>query len=186
MPRRGEHHAVRVAQPAAIPAASTKTGRQAVPGLRLGVRVVQSQHRDMMRNYRVDPQMFTCSLLAAQLADEWVRYAQVAALADGSRYAVAIRSFAAFTGRWCQSAGADPAAARLDGGPVDLAEVIRDWQTALRQQHSPRSQQPYQSAVALFTLIGQRAARDPGVDRAAAGAGRGAADVRQGRGDAAG
>ena len=26
------------------------------------------------------------------------------------------------------------------------------------------SQQPYQSAVALFTLIGQRAARDPGVN----------------------
>jgi hypothetical protein len=163
MPRRGEHHAVRAAQSAAIPAAGTDTGEQAVPGLPAGIRAVQSQHRDTVRTYRVDPQMFACSLLAAQLADEWVRYARVAALADGSRYAITIRGFAAFTDRWCRSAGADPGAARLDGGPVDLTGIIRDWETALRQQHGPRSQQPYQSAVALFALIGQRAARDPGV-----------------------
>ncbi len=164
MPRRGEHHAVRAARPAAIPAAGTDTGEQAAPGPPTGIRAVRSQHRDTVRTYRVDPQMFACSLLAAQLADEWVRYARVAALADGSRYAITIRGFAAFTDRWCRSAGADPGAARLDGGPVDLTGIIRDWETALRQQHGPRSQQPYQSAVALFTLIGQRAARDPGVD----------------------
>jgi hypothetical protein len=164
MPRRGEHHAVRAAQPAAVPAAGTETGGQAAPGPRIGVRAVQSQHRDTVRTYRVDPQMFTCSLLAAQLADERVRYARVTALADGSRYAVTIRSFAGFTDRWCRSAGADPAAARLDGGPVDLAEVIRGWEVALRQKHGPRSQRSYQSTVALFTLISQRAAWDPGVD----------------------
>ncbi|HEY5990644.1 MAG TPA: hypothetical protein VIV12_30260 [Streptosporangiaceae bacterium] len=164
MPRRGVHHAARAARPAAIPAADTKTGVRAEPGQRIGVRVVQSRNRDTVRSYRVDPQAFACPVLAAQLADEWVSYARVTALADGSRYAVAIRSFAAFTERWCQSAGADPAAARLDGGPVDLAGIIRDWEVALRQEYGPRSQQPYQSAVALFTLIGQRAARDPGVD----------------------
>jgi hypothetical protein len=162
MPRRGEHHAVRAARPDAVPVA--ETGALAEPGARIGVRVVQSRHRDAVRTYRVDPQAFACSLLAAQLADEWVRYARVTALADGSRYAVAIRGFAGFTDRWCRTAGADPAAARLDGGPVDLAEIIRGWETALRQQHGPRSQQPYQSVVVLFTLIGQRAARDAGVD----------------------
>ena len=164
MPRRGEHHAVRAAWPAAVPGAGIEAGGLAEPDARIGVRVVQSRHRDTVRSYRVDPQAFTCSLLTAQLADEWVRYARVTTLADGSRYAVAVRSFAAFTDRWCQAAGADPAAARLDGGPVDLTGIIRDWETALRQQHGPRSQQPYQSAVALFTLVGQRAARDPGVD----------------------
>ena len=162
MPRRGEHHAVRAPRPDAVPVA--ETGALAEPGARIGVRVVQSRHRDAVRTYRVDPQAFACSLLAAQLADEWVRYARVTALADGSRYAVAIRGFAGFTDRWCRTAGADPAAARLDGGPVDLAEIIRGWETALRQQHGPRSQQPYQSVVVLFTLIGQRAARDAGVD----------------------
>jgi hypothetical protein len=159
MPRRGEHHAVRAAQPAA----GIEAGGPAEPDERIGVRVVQSRHRDTVRAHRIDPQAFDCPVLAAQLADEWVRYARVTALADGSRYAVTIRSFAGFTGRWCRAAGADPGAARLDGGPVDLAEVIRDWEVALRQEHGPRSQQPYQCAVALFTLIGQRAARDPGV-----------------------
>ncbi|MGH3159373.1 MAG: hypothetical protein ACRDNF_22755, partial [Streptosporangiaceae bacterium] len=165
MPRRGEHHAARASGPAAVvPGAAGQAGGLAEPGARIGVRAVQSRHRDTVRTYRVDPQAFTCSLLAAQLADEWVRYARVTSLADGSRYAITIRSFAGFAGQWCQSAGADPAAARLDGGPIDLTGIIRDWQTAVRQEHSPRSQQPYQSAVALFTLIGQRAARDPGVD----------------------
>ncbi|HUY45154.1 MAG TPA: hypothetical protein VMV92_05460 [Streptosporangiaceae bacterium] len=164
MPRRGEHHAVRAARPAAVTAASTESGGQAEPALRIGVRVVQSRHRDTVRGHRVDPQVFACPVLAAQLADEWVSYARATALADGSRYAVAIRSFASFTGRWCSAAGADPGAARLDGGPIDLAVVIRDWEVALRQEHGSRSEQPYQSTVALFTLIGQRAARDPGVD----------------------
>src|SRR5260370_9063977 len=162
MPRRGEHHAVRAARRDMVRVA--ESGALAEPGARIGARVVQSRHRDTVRPYRVDPQAFACSLLAAQLADEWVRYARVSALADGSRYAVAIRGFAGFTDRWCRTAGADPSAARLDGGPVDLAGVIRDWETALRQQHGPRSQQPYQSVVVLFPLIGQRAARDAGVD----------------------
>jgi integrase len=165
MPRRGEHHAARAVRPAtAAPDAAGETAGLAGPGARVGVRAVQSRHRDTVRTYRIDPQAFSCSLRAGQLADEWVRYARVTALADGSRYAVTIRSFAAFAGRWCLSAGADPGAARLDGGPVDLTAVIRDWQVALRQEHDPRSEQPYQSTVALFTLIGQRAARDPGVD----------------------
>jgi hypothetical protein len=164
MPRRGEHHAVRPARPAAVLGRAAEPGGLAEPDARVGVRVVQSRHRDTVRSYRVDPQAFTCSLLAAQLADEWIRYARAAALADGSRYAVTIRGFAAFTDRWCQAAGADPAAARLDGGPIDLTGIIRDWETALRQEHGPRSQQPYQGVVALFTLIGLRAARDPGVD----------------------
>lgn len=163
MPRRGEHHAVRAAQPAAVPGAGIEAGGLAEPDERIGVRVVQSRLRDIVRSYRVDPQAFACPVLAAQLADEWVSYARATALADGSRYAAAIRSFAGFADRWCLAAGADPDAARLDGGPVDLAEVIRDWQAALRQEHGPRSQQPYQSTVALFTLIGQRAARDTGV-----------------------
>ena len=163
MPRRGEHHAVRPARPAAVPGAGTEAGGPAEPDERTGVRVVQSRHRDTVRSHRIDPQAFDCPVLAAQLADEWVRYARATALADGSRYAVTIRSFAGFTGRWCRAAGADPGAARLDGGPVDLAEVISDWEVAQRQEHGPRSQQPYQCAVALFTLIGQRAARDPGV-----------------------
>ena len=163
MPRRGEHHAVRAAKPAAVTAAGTQPGGQPEPDLRIGVRVVQSRIRDTVRSYRVDPQAYACPALAAQLADEWVRYARAAALADGSRYAATIRSFTSFTGRWCRAAGADPGAARLDGGPVDLVEVIGDWEVAQRQEHGPRSQQPYQSAVALFTLIGQRAARDPGV-----------------------
>ena len=164
MPRRGEHHAVRAARPAAVTAAATEPGGQPERDLRIGVRVVQSRIRDTVRSYRVDPQAYACPVLAAQLADEWVSYARATALADGSRYAAVIRSFAGFTGQWCRAAGADPGAARLDGGPVDLAEVIRDWEVALRQEHGPRSQQPYQSAVALFTLIGQRAARDPGVN----------------------
>lgn len=98
MPRRGEHHAVRAARPAAATAASTEPGGQPEPDLRTGVRVVQSRIRDTVRSYRVDPQAYACPVLAAQLADEWVRYARAIALADGSRYAAAIRNFASFTG----------------------------------------------------------------------------------------
>jgi integrase len=165
MPRRGEHHAARAARPATgVPGTAGETAGPPEPDARVGVRAVQSRHRDTVRTYRIDPQAFACPLLAGQLADEWVRYARVTALADGARYATAIRSFAAFAGQWCLPAGADPGAARLDGGPVDLTAIIRDWQTALRQEHDPRSEQPYQNTVALFTLIGLRAARDPDVD----------------------
>ena len=87
MPRRGEHHAVRAAKPAAVTAAGTQPGGQPEPDLRIGVRVVQSRIRDTVASYRVDPQAYACPALAAQLADEWVRYARAAALADGSRYA---------------------------------------------------------------------------------------------------
>ncbi|MFD3804780.1 hypothetical protein ACFWTC_14370 [Streptomyces sp. NPDC058619] len=103
-------------------------------------------------------------MLAAQLADEWLKITRVTSLAGGGdTYAGAARSFAEFTDRHLTELGQDPAQARLDGHAVDLVEVLYEWEGFLRQKHGLQSKQPYNKARSLLALIGQRAATDPGV-----------------------
>ncbi|MFJ5819843.1 hypothetical protein ACIQGT_39050 [Streptomyces sp. NPDC093108] len=120
-----------------------------------------SERRGHATRHSVDPASFRCSVLAAQLADEAVEYVRKMALANsGCGYLMAVRKFAAFTDA---RLGTAAASARLDGGTVDLPEVIHEWETALRQEYELRSKAPGRQVGALLTLIAQRADRDQAV-----------------------
>jgi hypothetical protein len=185
MPRRGEHHAVRAAWPEAVTTAGTEPGGQPERDLRIGVRVVQSRIRDTVRSYRVDPQMFACSLLAAQLADEWVRYA-----GDCAGRCVTLRSrdpqFRRFhrtvvpcggSGSGCGPAG------RRRRRPGRGHPRLGDRAAPAARPAFPAALPERCRAVHADRAAG---GAGPGSGGAAAGQGGGTADVRQGRHDAAG
>ncbi|WP_328876780.1 hypothetical protein [Streptomyces sp. NBC_00311] len=115
----------------------------------------------------VNPGMYKCGILAAQLADEWLTYTRSMARADGGGdMAQAVRSFAKFVDKHLPMLGVDPADARLDGYAVDLVEVIRVWEEDLRQHHGLRSNSPYVKTNCLLTLIEQRSLKDPSMPEA--------------------
>lgn len=73
MPRRGQ----RTAHPAAV-------ARRVRPAetSRIGVRRIVVERRGGERTWHIDPGVFACSLLAAQLADEWVLCAEATGIRD--------------------------------------------------------------------------------------------------------
>ncbi|MFE0650199.1 hypothetical protein ACFVZH_16600 [Streptomyces sp. NPDC059534] len=113
--------------------------------------------------HRVDPRAYRCSTLAAQLADAWIDYHRAAALTSSDDYAGAVRSLAEFADRHLAAQGLDPAAARLDGGDIDLVEVIYEWEESLQGEYAASSTRPNVLAGRLLTLISHRATRDPDV-----------------------
>ncbi|MGW0557298.1 hypothetical protein ACWDZ6_24490 [Streptomyces sp. NPDC002926] len=151
MPRRGQ----RTAHPAAI----ARTVRPAETS-RIGVRRLMVERRGAERTWHIDPAVFACSLLAAQLADEWVLYAEATGIRDPGKQATAVRRFAAFTDAWAARRGVDAGLVRLDGGLVELTEVLFDWEHALQAQFPPPSKAPYSAVGWILALIAQRAARD--------------------------
>ncbi|MBT2545302.1 hypothetical protein J7E99_32545 [Streptomyces sp. ISL-44] len=130
----------------------------------VGVRVFLEERRGHTTRHSIDPSVYQCTALAAQLADEWLKMTRFMGLRDGgSDYSSAVRSFAKFTDRHLSERGLTPADARLDGHIVDLVEVLYAWEGDLRQTYGLRSKQPYRRTRALLALIGQRAAARPGV-----------------------
>lgn len=98
-------------------------------------------------------------MLAAQLADEWVDYARIAALRDACSLAVAIRSFVRYAGSRASLEHDDPRGMRLDSHAVDLARMIDGWERAMKAQYPATSQQPYWNVTRLLRLIQHRAAK---------------------------
>src|ERR1700728_3400209 len=91
MPRRGEHVRQQEPQPA-LPHDAPADDIQHV-----GTRVLTSQRHGQLRTIHIYPGGYACAALAAQLADELIAYARVAALRDPDGLAVAVRSFLQFT-----------------------------------------------------------------------------------------
>lgn len=151
MPRRGERRSRQRPAAAVVPPAP--------PG-RIGVRELVYVYRHQRMAHRIDPAEFGCSLLAGQLADAWLDYHRKAGLAASGNYVAAIRSFLTFAGTHLVAIGLDPDEARLDGGPIDLAEVIYQWEEDLVTRYEPTSNQPNVLAGLLLTLVEHRAVRD--------------------------
>ncbi|MEU6609996.1 hypothetical protein ABZ922_33945 [Streptomyces shenzhenensis] len=151
MPRRGERKSRSRPTIAAKPPAP--------PG-RIAVRELVYVYRHQRMAHRIDPAEFQCSLLAGQLADAWLDYHHKAGLTSSNNYVAAIRSFLEFADAHLAAAGHDPGEARLDGGPIDLAEVIYQWEEDLLPRYKPTSNRPNVLAGALLILVGHRAVRD--------------------------
>ncbi|QUW85600.1 hypothetical protein SMIR_41880 (plasmid) [Streptomyces mirabilis] len=159
MPRRGERKPrVRSTAPKPMPTQEPD---------HIGIRTLTRTRRGAKASHMVDPAKYRCSALAAQLADEWIRYARAMARIDGGAdMAGAVRGFARFVDKHLPTLGMDPAGARLDGCGVDLVEVIHAWEEDLRQHHGLRSNSPYAKTNYLLTLIEQRSLRDASMPEA--------------------
>ncbi|MEV5140708.1 hypothetical protein AB0K71_22220 [Streptomyces syringium] len=96
-------------------------------------------------------------MLAAQLADEWVKIIRALAIADGGpNYGGAVRKFAAFMDEYAPTLGLDPADARLESDVIDLVAATYAWEDALRRDF-PHSKHAKNLVRALLALIDQRA-----------------------------
>ncbi|MGW9025385.1 hypothetical protein ACWGQ5_14360 [Streptomyces sp. NPDC055722] len=127
----------------------------------VGIRTLTWRRRGSEARHTVNPAKYQCSILAAQLADEWITYTRSMARSDGGAgLSQAVRSFSKFVDKHLPPLGMDPADARLDGHKVDLVEVIQSWEEDLRQHHGLHSNSPYAKTNDLLTLIEQRALKD--------------------------
>lgn len=147
MPRRGQS---RRALPDAGPDDSGVAGR-------IGVRLVRcSSATKRNLTCRVDPAEFACSQLAAELADEWVEYAQAAGHAAGTvaDYRQAINDL-------CRSVdaqlGKEAGAASLARSSPDLARMIARWERTLPSGFREGSMRPAILSGAVRTLLRRRA-----------------------------
>ncbi|MFF6829858.1 hypothetical protein [Streptomyces longwoodensis] len=159
MPRRGERkQRVRSSAPEPLPTRDLD---------HIGIRTLTWNRRGAKANHFIDPGKYQCSVLAAQLADEWITYTRSMALANGGAdIANAVRAFTRFVDKYLPTLGVDPAEARMDGYAVDLVEVIHAWEEDLREHHGLRSNSPYAKTNSLLTLIEQRALKDTSMPEA--------------------
>ncbi|MEU0936081.1 hypothetical protein [Embleya sp. NPDC005971] len=127
---------------------------------RVGVRVVSYTVRDVRRHSRLDPAAYRCGVLAAQLADEVVAYADGAPTSVPVSMMRAVRDFLRFVDARVVLEGGDAASVRLDGGPVDVTELLFAWESDLRARYRPSSDQPAVKANGVLTLLGRRALWD--------------------------
>ncbi|MEU8934802.1 hypothetical protein AB0D30_33565 [Streptomyces sp. NPDC048409] len=101
---------------------------------------------------RVHPDRYTCSQLAAELADEWVEYVEAAGTVQS--YQQAIDSL-------CTSVdaqlGEDASRASLARDQPDLARVVATWERTLPSGFAPSSMRPAILAGAIRVLIRRRA-----------------------------
>ncbi|WP_405671822.1 hypothetical protein [Streptomyces sp. NBC_01530] len=133
----------------------------------VGIRTLTWRRRASEARHTVNPAKYQCSILVAQLADEWIIYTRSLARSDGGAgLSLAVRSFAKFVDKHLPPLGMDPADARLDGHKVDLVEVIQSWEEDLRQHHGLHSNSPYAKTNDLLTLIEQRAVKDASMPEA--------------------
>lgn len=154
MPRRGRREG---------PSAAIARTVRPLETSRIGVRELTGTGRSGPWRYAVDPSAFSCGLLVAQLADEWITHAEVTGVRHPGKSATAIRRFGSFVDGWAREHGAVAGEVRLDGGPVNVAELVFGWEQDLQREFSPPSTVPYDQTSRLLALIAQRAARDPDV-----------------------
>jgi hypothetical protein len=111
----------------------------------------------------IDPSLFRCSVLVAELADEAVAYTRKASLRRPDGYFTAVRDIGTFLDVHLPAVGCDPAEAAVAGRRVDLIEALFQWEGDLLTRHGLRSAEPYRKAASVLALIGMRAERDPDV-----------------------
>jgi hypothetical protein len=140
------------------------------PG-RLGIRAVESKRGAVRKAVlHIDPADYTCSRLAAELADEWVEYVTTTEIAG---WAVTYRS--AVDRFWkAMDAQAGPAASGLTLSSPALVDLVVRWERSLPETYSAGSKWPGYLSSCLRTLIIRRddhADRkvDPALNRLARG-----------------
>jgi hypothetical protein len=142
MPRRGQYGPV--PEPAEPPAA---------PLARIGVREAVSKAGGTTRAVRIeiDPGRFQCTVLAGELADDWVRWAMLrrpgpVALQDMRQ---AVESFAAFA----DAAALEPAVLSLASAAPEAARLLREWRRTLSAGYGRGSVRPWKIDNMLTQLI---------------------------------
>jgi len=149
MPRKGEFARVWVQPPVVEP-----------PPSRIGPRVVHGPANSTRPGgvLTVDPSAFGCATLVAELADEWVSYAEL----TGSKrltlgdYRTAIVRFAT----WVDGNADSPELLTLAAGGPHMAALIRGWARQLPAAFRPGSVRPAHLAENIRTLIRLRAQRE--------------------------
>jgi hypothetical protein len=109
------------------------------------------QHSRGFRTIKLDPAQFACSVLASELANEWVELSAAAELTMGTVhcYRHAIVEFCAFVDRTTSAA----ATATLEHAEPDLLHVILEWVRGLPARYPAGSQEPAGLASRLRNLI---------------------------------
>ncbi len=137
-----------------------------VPAGGVGPRVVK-----LPRNLLcVDPADYTCSRLAAQLADEWVEYVAATEITGQAKtYQQAISTLCRHVDKAFGSA-----APQVGLGDPSLLDVLTAWEIALPEAFRPGSTRPAMLMSAIRVLIVRRAehrerAVDPVLERFAGG-----------------
>jgi hypothetical protein len=147
MPRRGEYTrgypSIAVEQ---RPADVTRIGRR---------EVVSLDDQGEPRTAWLDPHRFTCSNLAAQLADEWKELCETSeySYAACRRYRRALIDFCTFVDQTV--AHADQAA--LSSASPDLVHAVTEWTRGLPARHTAGSREPGHHANSLRRLVDRRA-----------------------------
>ncbi|WP_030782124.1 hypothetical protein [Streptomyces sp. NRRL S-920] len=154
MARRGER---KVRTRAAAPSPPPSPGQ-------IGIRSLLVPERGREKTVTLDPGAYRCSVLVAQLADEWLKLARGTALRSGGQsYAHGVRNLARFVDKHLPTLGLDPQKARLDGDTVDLVAVLYAWEAAMREESGAESGNSYDRATSVLALIANRAAWDGAV-----------------------
>ncbi|MBD3545836.1 hypothetical protein H4F93_10180 [Streptomyces sp. JV180] len=123
---------------------------------RVGERVIRtsSATRRNLTN-RLLPSVYTCSQLAAELADEWVEYVEAAGLAAGT-----VQSYQQAIDNLCTSVdaqlGEDAARASLGRDQPNLARAMATWERKLPSGFAPNSNRPAILSGAVRVLIRRR------------------------------
>ncbi|MFJ2769559.1 hypothetical protein [Streptomyces sp. NPDC087300] len=106
----------------------------------------------------VDPSDFRCSMLAMQLADEWVEYVAATAIKGSAGvYRTAINRLCAYVDKVL-----GPTAEEASLSDPGLFDTLVDWELSLPEDYAPGSTYPGVFASALRVLIVRR---DDHVDR---------------------
>jgi len=123
---------------------------------RVGERVVWTVGpRKSKTSCRILPEVYRCSRLAAELADEWVEYVAAAGLASGT-----VQSYQQAIDRFCQSVdtalgGAAPSASLAADQP-DVARAVAAWERTLPSSFATGSNRPAILSGAIRILIRRR------------------------------
>lgn len=146
MPSRGEH------RPALQPTQELKA-----PG-RIGPRQLTAASNGKDVTITLDPADYRCSVLVAELADEWVSYVSLTQGAVGLayRYRKSITEFAVYAAEHCDS----PESLSLATDHPDVAYLASEWWRTLPAGYQAGSVTPAMRARALRGLMKFRAQRE--------------------------
>jgi hypothetical protein len=128
------------------PAGVTRVGRR---------EVVSLDDQGETRIASLDPHRFTCSTLAAQLADEWTELCETSeySYAACRRYRRALIDFCTFVDQNVPHADL----ATLSSATPDLVHAVTEWTRGLPARHTAGSREPGNNANSLRRLIDRRA-----------------------------
>ncbi|MFB7049797.1 hypothetical protein ACFCX7_27145 [Streptomyces microflavus] len=119
-----------------------------VPAGGVGLRVTDAPGYPLA----VDPSEYNCSLLAAQLADEWIEYVAATGMT------VQAKVYAQAVNRFCEYVDTHhgKAAAKTSLADSDLFKSLVGWELSLPKEHAEGSTRPRLISGALRTLIVRR------------------------------